>query len=162
MPYIAVPSATRAVTRGCAIPRREPKASRTMAAAAIGLMTMPTEGSVIEARWTACTPLPARRADTRADLTRPMTRWTSCLGIDLVGLVIVSYGIDRTGHPAFERPTVACQAAGHVVALLRDNRDKLDRPAHTLLEKARLEEGEACAAAGVQHPAGKTPATGQA
>lgn len=75
--------------------------------------------------------------------------------------MIVSDSIDRTWSSAFERPTVACQAAGHVVALLRDNRDKLDRLAHALLKWASLEE-EACAAAGAQRPSGKALATGQA
>ena len=144
-----------------AIASGEPKAGRTMTASAISLITMLAEGSVIEARWTAWPTLPARRADTRAVLTRSMTRWTSCLGIDSVGLVIVSDRIDRTCCSAFERPTVACQVAGHVVALLRDNRDKPDRLAHALLKKASLEE-EACAAAGAQRPSGKALATGQA
>ena len=42
--------------------------------------------------------------------------------------------------------------------LLRDHRDKLDRLAHTLLEKETLDEEEAYAAAGVQRPTGEQAA----
>ncbi len=45
------------------------------------------------------------------------------------------------------------------LALLRGNRDKLDRLAHTLLEKESLNEEEAYAVAGVEHPAGQTLAS---
>ena len=45
------------------------------------------------------------------------------------------------------------EAHAEVRELLEDNRDKLDSLAHALLERETLDEAEAAAAAGIDHPA---------